>query len=405
MSILSRNVEVKHLDEEFSSFRQSAQPVAVLAPVDPPPTNRGGPVDNFGPFSDQRTKLDWFGFTVVRDFRDLEAWCQCVFPGCEVTANPKGIKGYPESAAICLNGAHLGSIGHGCKHGRNMVNITGEGCKRIRVTDYGFLIDATKCLDEGINDAPLNVKDRVKLIRLDLALDFYRGEVTWDDAHQAFDDGAFDVDTPFGAITPVKGVISSSKDGVNRGRTLNVGLRSAAIMARVYEKGLEVFAKMPDTYKATVPNPEDAVFGDDQFAVPDTVALDWLRVEVEFKPKDELVLDWDFITHRDEVFASAFPFCCQVLQRHQTQRPIRVRSEAVVSLDRTVRALRNSYGNTIHTLRQLGLTALDIVNLLDSGIPNSKLVRAGVADAVKEDPEWLSRIVGQDRDIPFDTPF
>jgi DNA relaxase NicK len=319
---------------------------------------------------------------------------------------PKGIYGYPESAAICLNGAHLGTIGYGAKHGRNMVNITGEGCKRISPADYSFLIDATKCLDEGIDDAPLNVKDRVKLIRIDLAYDFYKGEVTWEDADASFEEGAFDSETPFGIVQPVKTVIQGKKKGINLGRTLNVGLRSSAIMCRVYEKGLEIFGKMPLEYQEKQ-DAKEAVFGPPEYAPPGTVAKDWLRVEVEFKPKDDIVLSWDMIENRDSYFAGAYKFTAFLMRIKDNlgKRPERMKDQSIVTLDKTVQAMRNSYGNTIHTLRQLGLSALDIINLLDTGIPNTKLMKAGVKDAIRNDPEWLSRIVGQDKDIPLDTPF
>lgn len=369
--------------------------------VKPPLTNRGGhvdntePVDNFGPVTDQRTKLDWFGFTVVRDFRDLEAWCDCIFPGAQVVAHPKGIKGYPESAGIYLNDALLGSIGYGANHGRNMVNLTGEGCKRIRPADYGFLIECTQALDGDFERSEaLAERDRVKLIRLDLAFDFYRGEVTWDDADQAFDEGMFDSLHPITGevISPVKGVISGKKNGVNLGRTLNAGLRSSPVMCRVYEKGLEVFAKMPADYQATQGDRAAAVLGPDQFAAPDTVAQDWLRVEVEFKPKDGLVLTWDFITDRDRHFAGAYKFTAFVLNVTQPRRAERVRDAAIVTMDRTLKAFRHSYGNTVHTLRGLGLTDTQILDMIDTGLPNTKLLRAGVRDAVTNDPLWRAML-------------
>jgi DNA relaxase NicK len=369
--------------------------------VRPPLTNRGGhvdncaPVDNFGPVTAQRTKLDWYGFTVVRDFRDLEAWVDCVFPGAVVTPHPKGIKGYPESAGIYLNDALLGSIGYGASHGRNMVNLTGEGCKRISAADYGFLIECTQALNGDFErDAALAIRDQVKLIRIDLAHDFYRGELTWEDADQAFDEGMFDSLHPITGevLSPVKGVISGKKKGVNLGRTLNAGLRSSPVMCRVYEKGLEVFAKMPEDYKATQQQPGDAILGPDQFAPSETVARDWLRVECEFKPKDGAVITWDLITERDRFFAGAFPFTALCLEYSGGQKVERVRDTAIVTLDRTLKAFRHSYGPTVNTLRGFGLTDTQILDMIDTGQPNGKLLRAGVRDAVTNDPLWRAML-------------
>jgi DNA relaxase NicK len=391
-----RNFWAEKSLKDLEQFRADAPQVSTRAPLligALPPS----PVDNFAVEDLQRTKLDWLGFTVGQPYSALVSWCQCIFPGATVTPNPGGVKGYPKSAGVYVAGEHIGTMGYDADHGKNMVNITGQGCRRLKAEDYLLIVESLEAMNWN-EHGQLAERDRVKLIRVDLALDFFKGEVTWDDASQAFDDGAFQVENSVTDVTRTD--IGSRRGSQSFGRTLNVGMRSSCKMARIYEKGLEIFAKMPKEYQDKIEVPDLAIWGEREYAPDGTKAADWLRVEVEFKPADVSVLGLDMITDRDAYFAGAYPFCAMVLEVGDGKRPERLKPEAVVSLDRKTQACRNSYGSLIETYCDLGFTDSEIVALLRNGMPDTKLIKAGVIDAIKSDPAWKVAMLAE-REIPF----
>lgn len=382
---------------DFEAHRADALPVLAR----PPLTNRGGiqsPVDNF-PRDQvlQKTQLDWFGFTVRRSVQELEAFALAVLPGVFFSTAAGGIKGYPAVRTIALNGAEIGSIAHGASHGRNMFTFSGEAFKRIPRSDYGFLRQCLEALNEGEGGKPVQDRDAVKLTRIDIAFDFYHGEVTWEDAWASYDGGEFDSET---GPRPGRSRVGKERgDGTNLGRTMYVGSRSGSKMARIYEKGLQVFSQLPDQVRESMTDPAGTVFGPGEGAPENTIAEDWLRVEIEFKAKDTL-LTFDMLTGSDSYFVGAYPFCATVLDMATGKRPPRLKDEAIITLARVVQAMRTSYGNTMTTLLDLGLLPHEIVDMIATGMPNQKLVKAGIVQAVKDDPDFITALQSRDA-IPF----
>jgi DNA relaxase NicK len=382
--------------------RHQAEAVAVEKP---PLTNRGGTPPLSSPLprpegAGNKTVLDWLAFTVRRPHHHLTAWATAVFPHALFSEAAHGIKGYPLATRIHLDGCEIGHIGHGAEHGRNMVVLSGEGCKRIPRTDYPLLRSFVEALneDDKREDGMLPVLDRVKLTRVDIALDFFDGRIEWEDARMCYDHGYFTVErAPKAPLLNIIGKVDG--DGNNLGRTMYVGSRKGSKMARIYEKGLQVFANLDEASKARFSAPGQAIWGKAQFAPDGTLAERWLRVEIEFKAADT-VLSFDMLTMPDTFFAGAYPFCAEVLEVDGGMRPERVVDEAVVTLARVIKAMRDSYGNTMTTLLDLGLLPNEICEMVATGMPNQKLVKAGIVEAVKADPAFRNSIMARD-EIPF----
>jgi phage replication initiation protein len=336
--------------------------------------------------STQRVKVDWLTFTSAVPYPVLiSAFLQCAWPESLVQHNEHGVKGYPESGTIFLNGQQIGLVGHGSKHGRTMISLSGTAFKGF--TGYWMLYRSLKLVD-------------ARLTRLDLALDFYNGEITYEQVKDAHAVGEFQL--PKASKASTVGEICSSRDGVNYGRTFMVGSRKSSKMLRAYEKGLEIFAKMPDNYKELNTDPTALIWGSPEGAPDGTIAENWLRVECEFKNAD-VDLELGMILRRDKYFAGAYPFCARVLGLAGV-RPKALKDEAQIELHKMILAARNSYGNLFFTLRELGFTSEDILSFICGFKHNEKLAKAGIISKVKNNAEWLASVraaATTDQPLPF----
>lgn len=364
--------EAMRLDAELENHRRSAVAVA------PHSTNRGGTyLSTPLPLLPQKTRLDWLSFTTSLEWAALKMALGCLFPDVEFTAEKRGMAGYPETTSLSLNDVPIGVIGHGAKHGKNLVSITGKGCAHWSNDFYSHVRDVVEFL-EG------------KITRIDIAMDFFCGEVDYEGTLFAYHAGEFTL--PKSPKAPMLGLISTSSGKVNLGRTMNVGSRKTSKMARCYEKGLEVFSRMKDSFRETCTDPASLVFHDDPTAPPGTIADQWFRVEIEFKAAD-CVLTTEMITARDCYFAGAYPFCARVLGCGDGVRPKSLKADELIALEQMLQHARACYGNLVHTLSEIGYSDTDIKNALTSGKHNQRLLKAGVLRALRShEPDF---------DIPF----
>lgn len=289
----------------------------------------------------------------------------CLFPNVLFTAQKRGMTGYPETTSLSVDSVVVGVIGHGADHGKNLVSITGKGCSLWSNDFYGHVRDVVEFLE-------------AKITRIDIAMDFFCGEVTYDQTLFAYHAGKFTL--PKSPKAPKLGLISTWADGINLGRTMNVGARKGSKMARCYDKGLEVFSRMSEDFRASCTDPAALVWGVEQNAPPGTIAEQWFRVEIEFKAAD-LVLLPEMITERDAYFSGAYPFCAEILGLGDGVRPSALKPDEQISLEKLLQSARLGYGNLVHTLSQIGYSDTDIKNALTSGKHNQRLVKAGILSA------------------------
>jgi phage replication initiation protein len=368
--------EVLQAVEKISASLQPAD-------LDPPSANRGGssPLPpyflphgeishetvakdlTFQYLQKQKTKIDWITFSTVAGLEALQVSVNILFPSSVITSGGK-MKGYPKARLVEVDGVTVATIGHGATHGRDCVAIDGAGCKLLTHADVIVLHDLMHTLE-------------ARITRLDLCLDFYSGETTWDHALFAYHRGSFR--HPKANCNPEHSIVGKeSGDGQNLGRTLYVGQRASAVMARIYEKGLETFAKLPKEYREACAARE-AEYRLLNGLKPSALNVDsWLRVEIEFKNKDDKVLSYDMLLDRDMYFSGAYPYCADCLGVEMGPRPATLKDSAEVTLDRMLIAARRSYGNLVHSLTEIGFTDGDIVGHLTTGLHNQKLVKAGV---------------------------
>ena len=388
------------LKRNFEGFdeRDLASKLAKLAPV-PPTNNMGGPYPhpplNF-PHSEkkteivvQKTMIDWFGFTSPHHEEGILLGLQILWPDMISSSSKAGMRGFPKCRALYVGDVQFGLLGYGAKHGRCSVSLTGVACKTITTVQQFEILRELMDVLEG------------RLTRVDLCFDFYKGEVTFDYALFALERGDFK--SPKANKAPETRIVSTSGAfGENLGRTLYIGPRKGEKYGRVYEKGLEVFAKMPEEFRIASTEREMAINeakGQDGGDVKvRTIADDWLRLEVEFKRVDsDRPIPLEIILDRDNFFAGAFPFYAWARGQGDGKGRSRLKSDAVVSHGKLMMSHRAAYGNHVHTLLSIGFTPVEVCNLLSTGKHNQKLLKAGlVAEGqqavqmyrLENDPDW-----------------
>lgn len=123
---------------------------------------------------------------------------------------------------------------------------------------------------------------QAKITRIDLARDFYAGEVSIAESVAAYQDHAFSYQKRLPSITQYGDWINGHS------RTFQVGKRESGKLCRVYEKGHQ-FKLMDDP---------------------------WTRVEVELRSVNR-VIPWDALLKPGAFFAGAYEFCNWLIHHHE----------------------------------------------------------------------------------------
>lgn len=367
---------------EISGFDVALLDLSQVENPFPPSSNTGGNLvtlpkkPHFDFKSCQKVKIDYLSFT-SRKSPDYLKECLSFFAGDIVYVQKvRGWMNYPIAFNMMQNGEHVGLIAWGsASSNRNYVSITGAGCKLW--TDYHVELVRQVLID---CDA--------RITRLDLALDFYHGEVTYDDCEKALEDGEFRLKG--GGRKPKISRIGNENHYGNMGRSLYVGSEKSSKRINLYEKGLEQFGKLPavwlenQTEESVISHRLDGTVGmAGQIAV-----VDWLRAEVRYS-NDDRDLDfgqYEMLILRDQYFAGAYPFCARVLDLADGIRPPTLLTETEADIEKMKLNGKNSYGGVFHGLRLLGYTDTEIVDCMDAGAPSKRMIKAGFFN-------HLSRIV------------
>jgi phage replication initiation protein len=399
MRILPFQEKSNNLTADLVAYRQRVDTVGSVAVLasnwsakadTPHPNNMGGtylppPLLILPIPPAQKVKIDWLSFTSTIGFASLKVLVQCLFDDVHIDERSHGMPGYPSSSSLTVGGVPVGLIGHGAKHGKDFVSISGKGCS---FWSSDFMSHVLDVLETG--DCKLN--------RIDLALDFYDGEVSYDSCLAAY--YAFEFQLPKSPSNPGSKEVGSQLNGVNLGRTLYVGSRKGAKFCRCYEKGLEVFSRLPQEYREACTSPGSLSVGFDGQLLTEqeqadlpvlTIADKWFRVEIEFKNTDTL-LPLDMVINRDMYYAGAYPFTAKILGLSDGLRPSSLKTISEIDNEKMFTHARNGYGNAVHTWLGCGFTPQQIVERLDTGFHNQRLVKSGVLSSVKAVEDW---------DVPF----
>lgn len=366
---------------------------------DPPSNNMGGtypPPPLFLPQCEKnavkivnKAKIDFLAFTSSADVEALRVLLAVIWPDVVFSRNGHGMQGYPESMSITVDEVQYGLLGYGAPHGRNYVSLTGTACKTLDDE-----------LVEVFHEALSLPGIEAVLSRIDLCFDFYKGERTIEHALWSYEQGAFK--RPRASSHPELKQVGTTKGGANWGRTVYVGKRGGHVMARIYEKGLEVFAKLPEEMQFQSECRElEALEAQGQAPQVAFKADDWLRIEVEYRRQGkDILLPLDMMLRRDEYFAGAYPYCADALGVADGVRPAGLKSDFDVDLLALMAHAKNSYGSLIHSLKELGFRDSEVVEYLSSGRNNNKLVRSGLLARIKRSVEDF-KAADPDFDIPF----
>ena len=212
-----------------------------------------------------------------------------------------------------------------------------------------------------------------ELRRVDVALDFFDGEVLHDDVLSAYDRGLFK--KPHVGRSPKMKKVETSCP--TDGRTIYIGARTSSRFIRCYEKGWERLAKtkVPESFKTA----------SNRFYfrrnIPSSAA-DYYRLEVELKAVDGFFIPLDILTNPDSFFAGAAPYFESLVQSAPS-RLVQPPSDflQVQTLQSSMEHCSRAYGGLLRSLLELYGDSVEsrvlIFDALCSQNPSDSLVRAG----------------------------
>lgn len=253
----------------------------------------------------------------------------------------------------------FGSIDFGGDSQRGVVRVSipGSGCAWVQ--DWSVFGRLPKVLEKA------------SLMRVDVALTTYLGEVSHASVIQAHDERRFSS----GGRHPHRKVIEGSDPYA--GRTIYIGSRKGAKYLRCYEKGFEMLKTFPASVRTFI-GESGGQIQVDGVGMCDPAKV--YRVEVEFKAEDGKEIPWAIFDDRDAFFAGAYPFCASLLPG-VPERRIQAIPEvgAKLALASAADHCRRSYGQTIRALYMAyGNNAQRVLDVLMSDKPAEQLIAQGV---------------------------
>lgn len=281
----------------------------------------------------------------------------------ELGGSEKGKDGWQQRRPIIIGGDEvIGWIDYGgeSQRGWSRWDMSGEGCSWISCGGWRHLVDSLPAIG-------------AELRRVDVALDFFDGEVLHDDVLSAYDRGLFKK-PHVGRSPKLKKVETSCPTD---GRTIYIGARTSSRFIRCYEKGWERLAKskVPESFK-TASN--RFYFRRNTPSSP----ADYYRLEVELKAVDGFFIPLDILTNPDSFFAGAAPYF-ESLVESAPSRLVQPPSDflKVQTLQSSMQHCSRAYGGLLRSLLELYGDSVEsrvlIFDALCSQNPADSLVRAG----------------------------
>lgn len=246
-----------------------------------------------------------------------------------------GWRGYTSSYTVYLGDHTIGMVAEGGEYQRgwSYVSLTGQGCSWIR--------DWDKAQEINCNMYMYQAK------RVDIAHDTSNKNCNFDSTLGAYRAGGFQNGQTSPKCEPMK------PERPQDSAIIRIGNRERDKYFRWYEKGKEQLgpeiaaldekegydeSKWTDHTTAMVRNGK----------VVEIRTLDWVRHEVEFKPKTA-PLPQDLISKRDQYFAGAYPYLGTLLDADPLSFTLRTGARPKLDLELALAAVRRQYGNTIFT--------------------------------------------------------
>jgi phage replication initiation protein len=204
----------------------------------------------------------------------------------------------------------------------------------------------------------------VKVKRVDIAADFYQGEVSFEQVQAAYGAGKFRL-----RRQPDYKTVQGSN-----GRTFYVGTRGNDVFLRAYEKGKQEFAGLPRWEQVCGPEGHRrSINGGPWFRLDQ-----WFRVELELRAKTR-PLPLDVLPDRDQYFAGAYPFLQELLPQVEPEILVRPQHVAEANLDRALLNIRDQWGSTLFTaITAYGGDIFRVWKRIVGNHHNERLVQAGV---------------------------
>jgi len=260
----------------------------------------------------KKTSVDRFCFRTRENPGLVASFSRTIFPpGVEIVCLEKGGLGYEKRLQVTHGGDLVLTAFYGGDHQKNTqyVDITGKGCGLIKWDDP--LVQ--RLIDEYIPGTILK--------RIDIALDFYHGEVTHDCIKRAYQDDGF---TNY-RNKPRCNYVGPTFDDSDQGRTIYIGTRGKGLFLRCYEKGKKEYRSENNP----LPN--------------------WYRIELELRPAKTPILPPSYyIQNRDNFFAGSYPFLGQLLPNVIPEKSRKGKDDGL-ELMQLLEQIQKQYGPTLKT--------------------------------------------------------
>ena len=319
-----------------------------------------------------RTHVDYVTGTSSAELGAVEQAIQAVFSGgvaAPVFKPGAGMHHFDKRADIEVAGIHAGTVmwGGAAQKGRSRVELAGKGCELVPDWERA---ESVLCGLEGF-----------RYTRLDIAADFFHGELRHEDVQRAHRLGKF---VRARAKNPELQEVRSSDPA--RGRTLYVGRRGGDHMVRFYEKGKkEFFGAGLRALRRMVEEASQVRAQDDARNHGAEFNLaDWYRAEVELRAVNRPI-PLDCIERRDEYFAGCYPFMAELLPHVKPQLLVRPRAMGVYAVERALELVQEQWGRALYTALHVHFGDIGAVWEKIVGEAHSPtLVRAGALLAIDE---------------------
>ncbi len=318
------------------------------------------------------TLIDHVAFTCEETADILKQFVEIFIPKAVFFEAQSGMLGYKRYINILLCGQVIGKIAYGSQHGRNYLQLSGTACAEVKDW-YEF-------------KHYLTILEKAKLNRLDIAADFYFGEVTLETVKEAYEKDKFKLEKArtnpiYDLRQPIGG------EGYPLGWTVYIGKRTSSKMARIYHKGAEQFGKFtPDIQKEFQEEWKQIGVGDYNEAhkgEPRALMGDWVRAEIEYKAKD-VELSFDMLTNRDDYFVGAYPYFKELIIMANPVRPKSIPHKLEIEEEKMWQNVRDGYGAFLTTMRASGkYTDAQILDKACNGRHSQRFIKAGGLEMVK----------------------
>ena len=325
---------------------------------------------------EQKTIIDWLAFTSHETTDILKEFINIFIPNATFFPMGKGWQGYKNHSVINLFGKRIGLLAYGGNNERPYLSLSGDGCRKIDnwalVTHY------------------LSILEDVRFSRVDIAADYYFGEITREEVDLAYSLDKFKL--PKSRNNPLWDPRNpTGGDGSPKGWTRYVGKRDSGKYLRIYHKGAEQFGKLDEeTQEKLCRNWEEINIGDGYNAPENATYKDWVRVEIEYGSKNR-ILPLEIIEQRDDYFAGAFPYLSEILPMANPIRPKTLPNNLETEIEIMFNNIRNQYGSFFTTMLSSGMKPEEILAKCVNGKHSQRIFKAGGMEIAKPfDPKVLA---------------